>query len=96
MIPRLLLFLLSNLFLLFSFCVLYFLVVVPCGRLSLTHVGFRAHVKIASRIVSYRIVSYDHNHGRLRFQMATKHNIRDSNSDNLCTSFKGAIAVSAQ
>ena len=25
---------------------------VPCGRLSLTHIGFRAHVKIASRIVS--------------------------------------------
>jgi len=40
-------------FLLFSFSVLHFLVVVSCG-----HVGFRAHVIIASRIVSYRIVSY--------------------------------------
>ena len=25
----------------------------PCGRFKLTRVGFRAHVKIASRIVSY-------------------------------------------
>jgi len=37
----------------FSFSVLHFLVV---G--SVQHVSFRAHVKIASRIVSYRIVAY--------------------------------------
>ena len=30
------------------------LVVVSVRELKLTHVGFRAHVKIASRIVSYR------------------------------------------
>jgi len=41
-------------FLLFSFSVLHFLVVVSVRYIKLTDVGFRAHVKIASRIV-YRI-----------------------------------------
>jgi len=36
------------------FSVLQFLVVVSVRYIKLTHVGFRAHVKIASRIVSYR------------------------------------------
>jgi len=43
-------------FLLFSFSVFHFLVVGSVRLTKLTHVGFRAHVKIASRIVSYRIV----------------------------------------
>jgi len=43
--------------LLFSFSVLHFLVVVSVRLIKLTHVDFRAHVKIASRIVSYRIVN---------------------------------------
>ena len=44
-------------FLLFSFSVLQFSVVVCSVRqFKLTHVGFRAYVKIASRIVSYRSV----------------------------------------
>ena len=38
-------------FLLFSFYVLHFLVIVSVRLVKLTHVGFRAHVKIASRIV---------------------------------------------
>jgi len=38
-------------FLLFIFSVLHFLVVVSVRQIKLTHVGFRAHVKIASRIV---------------------------------------------
>ena len=42
-----------SVFLHFSFSVLQFLVV---GSVRLTHVGLRAHVKIASRIVSCRIV----------------------------------------
>ena len=33
---------------------LHFLVVGSVRQINLTHVGFRAHVKIASRIVSYR------------------------------------------
>jgi len=37
--------------------VLHFLVVVSVRQIMLTHVGFRASVKIASSIVSYRIVS---------------------------------------
>jgi len=41
-------------FLLFSFSVFHFLVVGSVRLTKLTHVGFRAHVKIASRIVSYR------------------------------------------
>jgi len=42
-------------FILFSFfSVLHFLVVVSVRYIKLTHVGFWAHVKIASRIVSYR------------------------------------------
>ena len=36
------------------FSVLHFLVVVSVLQIKLSHVGFRAHVKIASRIVSYR------------------------------------------
>jgi len=43
-------------FLLFSFSVLHLLVVVSVRQIKLTHVGFRAHIKIASRIVSYRIL----------------------------------------
>ena len=39
-------------FLVFLF-VLYFLVVGSLLYINLTHVGFRAHVKIASRVVSY-------------------------------------------
>ena len=43
-------------FLLFRFLsVLQFLVVGSVRYIKLTHLGFRAHVKIASRIVSYRI-----------------------------------------
>ena len=53
MIPRLLLLLLTYLLLLFSFSVLQFLVVVSVRKIKPTHVGFRAHVKTASRIVSY-------------------------------------------
>ena len=52
--PDCLLILLSiSVFISFSLSVFYFLVV---GSV-LTHVGFRAHVKIASRIASYRVVS---------------------------------------
>ena len=40
-------------FLLFSFSVLHLLVVISLRYIKLTHVGFRAHVKLASRIVSY-------------------------------------------
>ena len=40
-------------FLLFGFSVLHFLVVVSVRQIKLTHIGFRAHVKIASHIVSY-------------------------------------------
>ena len=42
-------------FLLFSFSVLHFLVVVSVRYIKLTHVGCRAHVKIASRFLSYRL-----------------------------------------
>ena len=52
--PRLSLLLLTCLLLLFSFSVLQFLVVVSVRQIKPIHVGFRAHVKIASRIVSYR------------------------------------------
>ena len=41
--------------LLVSFLFLHFLVVGSVRQIKLTHVGSRAHVKIASRIVSYRI-----------------------------------------
>ena len=56
--PDCLLLLLSiSVFLLFSFSVFtLFSCRFPCGRLS-WHVGFRAHVKIASRIVSYQWVA---------------------------------------
>ena len=40
----------------FSFSVLHFLVVVSVRKIKLAYVGFRAHVKIASRIVLYCIV----------------------------------------
>jgi len=43
-------------FLLSTFSVLHFLVVVSVRYIKLTHVGFRAHVKIASRIVSYSLL----------------------------------------
>ena len=43
--------------LLVFFLLLHFLVVGSVRYIKLTHAGFRAHVKIASRIVSYRIVS---------------------------------------
>ena len=54
--PDCLLLLLSiSVFLLFRFSVFYtFLVVGSVRYIKLTYVGFRAHVKIASRIVSYR------------------------------------------
>jgi len=39
------------------FSVLHFLVVVSVRSTKLTHVGFRAHIKTASRSVAYRIVS---------------------------------------
>jgi len=56
--PDCLLLLLSiSVFLLFSFFLfLHFLVVGSVRLIKLTYVGFRAHVKIASRILSYRIV----------------------------------------
>jgi len=44
-------------FLRFSFSVFLFLVVGSVLLIKLTHVGFWAHVKIASRIVSYRCVA---------------------------------------
>ena len=45
-------------FLLFTFFLfLHFLVVGSVRQIKPTHVDFRAHVKIASRIVSYRIVT---------------------------------------
>ena len=53
--PKLLLLLLTYLLLLFSFSVLQFLFVVSVRQTKPIHVGFRAHVKIASRIVSHRI-----------------------------------------
>ena len=43
-------------FLLFSFSLFHFLVVGSVRYIKLTRVGFRAHVKIASRIVSYRYI----------------------------------------
>ena len=57
--PDCLLLLLSiSIFLLFSFFLfLHFLVVGSVQLIKLTFVGFRAHVKIASRTVSYRIVA---------------------------------------
>jgi len=55
--PDCLLLLLSiSVFLLFSFFLFYtFLVVVSVRYIKLTYVGFRAHVKIASRIVSGKL-----------------------------------------
>ena len=44
-------------FLLSSFSVLHFLVVGSVRQIELTRVGFRAHVKIASRIVSCRMTA---------------------------------------
>jgi len=55
--PRLYCYFWAYPFLLFSFSVSHFLVVGSVRYIKVTHVGFRAHVKIASRIVSYRIVS---------------------------------------
>ena len=43
----------SVFYFLFFFQFLHFLVVGSVRQIKLTHVGFRAHVKIASRIVSY-------------------------------------------
>ena len=45
-------------FLLLVFLLLHFLVVGSVREIKPTHIGFRAHVKIASRIVSYRIVAW--------------------------------------
>ena len=42
-------------FLLFRFSVFHFLVVGSVRQIKLTYVGFRAHVKIASRIVLYLV-----------------------------------------
>jgi len=55
--PRLLLLLLSISVFTFSLFCFTLLVVGSVRQIKLTHVGFRTHVKIASRIVSYRIVS---------------------------------------
>jgi len=44
----------------FSFSVLQFLVVVSERQIKPTHVGFRAHVKIASRIASYHLYVYEY------------------------------------
>ena len=41
------------------FSVLHLLVVGSVRQIKPTHVGFRAHVKIASRIVSYRSYIYE-------------------------------------
>ena len=38
-----------------TFCFYTFLVVGSVRQIKLTYVGYRAHVKIASRIVSYRM-----------------------------------------
>ena len=55
--PDCLLLLLSiSVFLLFSFSVFTLLVVGSMRQIKLTHVGFRAHVNIASRIVSYTVL----------------------------------------
>ena len=58
--PYCLLLLLSiSVFLLFRFSVFYtFLVVGSVRYIKLTYVGFRARVKIASRIVSHHVVSW--------------------------------------
>ena len=59
--PDCLLLLLSKsvfLYFLVFFCFYTFLVVGSVRQIKLTYVGFRAHIKIASRIVLYRIVSY--------------------------------------
>ena len=53
----------------FSFSVLHFLIVGSVRQIELTRVGFRAHVKIASRIVSYRV----HFSARLH-EVAANHN----------------------
>ena len=45
-----------RLFTFYFFCFLHFLVVGSVRQIKLTYVGFRAHVKIASRIVSYRSI----------------------------------------
>ena len=51
---RLLLFMGISVFYFQFFLFLHFLVVGSMRQIKLTHAGFRAHVKIASRIVSYR------------------------------------------
>ena len=53
----------TSVFYFLVFLFLHFLVVGSVRYIKLTHVGFRAHVKIASQIVSYRIVSYRLAHG---------------------------------
>jgi len=53
------------------FCFYTFLVVGSVRRIKLTYVGFRAHVKIASRIVSYRIVYLSVSCRNFSFQYST-------------------------
>jgi len=61
--PDCLLLLLAYPSLLFSFfSVLHCFVVVSVRWIKLTHVGFWAHVKIASRVVSYRKFAVESNH----------------------------------
>ena len=49
----------AYLFSTFSFLCFYtFQLSVSVWQIKLTHVGFRAHVKITSRIVSYRIITF--------------------------------------
>ena len=56
-------------FLLLVFLFLHFLVVGSVRLIKLTHVGFRAHVKIASRIVSYRTTKRSITPGKSRWRL---------------------------
>jgi len=77
-------------FLLLVFSVLHFLVVVSVRWIQLTHVGFRAHVKIASRIISYRIVSY-----RMLYGPAVRGSLSDTATrPPVCLSRPGAQSLS--
>ena len=64
-------------FLLFSFSVFHFLVAGSVRQIKLTHVGFRAHVKIASRIVSYRIARSSQSH-HIAVTVVTVNNVQRS------------------
>jgi len=72
------------------FSVLHFLVVGSVRWIQLTHVGFRAHVKIASRIISYRIVSY-----RMLYGPAVRGSLSDTATrPPVCLSRPGAQSLS--